>query len=36
MRVNIASLNKKYLEDIANVINDRVNLLSKTFKYSQW
>ena len=35
-KVNIESLNKKPLKDIANVINDRLNLLSKTFKYSQW
>ena len=35
VRANIALLNKKSLKDIEDVINDELNLLSKTFKHLQ-
>ena len=35
IRVNIASLNKSSLKEIADVINERLNIFSKAFKYFQ-
>ena len=33
VRINVASLNKSH---IADAINDRLNLLTKTFQYLEW
>ena len=33
--VNIASLNNRSLKDFTDLINERLNLLSKAFKYFQ-
>ena len=36
IRIPIASLNKKTLKDIANIINDVIVTLPSHFKYMQW
>ena len=36
IRTSVASLNKKSLKDIANVMNDEVLRLPSHFKYLQW
>ena len=36
LRIKIAFLNKRSLKEVANAMYDRLNLLGKTYKYSQW
>lgn len=36
LRISMTSLNKKTLEDIANIINEEIVSLPSYFKHMQW